>query len=55
MNQTVAMREAALDGTEAELTMPTMDPEPMRELLSGMTARLNALGRGRSPSLQAAE
>ncbi len=55
MRQTVAMQEEALDGTEAELDMPVMDAERMQELLSGITARLNALGQNRSPSMQAAE
>ncbi len=55
MRQTIAMREEALDGTDADLDMPVMDPEAMCELLSGITVRLSALGRGRSPSLQAAE
>ena len=55
MNQTVAMREAALDGTEADLIMPTMEPAALREMLAGITVQLNALGRDRSPSVQAAE
>ena len=55
MNQTVAMREAALDGTEADLIMPTMGPAALREMLAGITVQLNALGRDRSPSVQAAE
>ncbi len=55
MRQTVAMQEAAMDASDVELEMPRMDPEPMCELLSGLTVQLNALGQGRSPSLQAAE
>ena len=55
MSQTVAMHEAAMDSTEADLGMPTMDPERMCELLAGVSGRLNALGQPPAPALQAAE